>query len=270
MKRNYLDAVYGPVEKKTFRSVLLQFLSREFPQMGGPMILELFADRMERLIEEFYPPTQHMKMGQLLWFAVAKKESPSYGKSMEKTQILPVLLTLVHPDDLSNLKRKAPLLTIKKEIKARLYREADQQGATLSEVDVALITLSNLRTVTQHTLAYERDHDTTLPRRGTVHDMGCSVSHKTTICKKRKVERKSTSQVAQETHHSPEAVDRYTLNLDRVSFCLDRNLSPEDTSFVTGLSKKLIIEYRQLAQEIHHASVPNSSFSSLKDDDIPF
>jgi hypothetical protein len=270
MKRNYGDAVYGPVEKKTFRSALMQFLSREFPHMGGPMILQLFVDQVERLIEEFYPPTQHLKMGQLLWFAVAKEERHSYGKSMEQTQIVPVVLTLVNHDDLSKIKSRTPLPTLKKEIQARLYREADQQGGTLSEIDVALITLSSLITVTKNTLAYEKEHGTTLPRRGTIHDMGRSISHKATICKKRKLEKKSTSLVAQETSHSPEAVDRYTLNLDRVSFCLGRNLSPEDTSFVTGLSKNLVIEYRHLAQDIHNASVPNSSLDTLKDDDLPF
>ena len=74
-----------------------------------------------------------------------------------------------------------------------------------------------------------------LSRRGTIRDMGRRVSHKILVCRKRKVERRPTSRVAQETRHSPEAVDRYTLDLDRVSFCLGRNLSPEDTSFIRGL-----------------------------------
>ncbi len=94
-----------------------------------------------------------------------------------------------------------------------------------------------------------------LPRRGTTHDMGRCVSHKTPICRKRKVERKPTSLVAQETHHSPEAVDRYTLNLDRVSFCLGRNLSPEDTSCVTGLRgdiSALLTQQKNFYQKIFY------------------
>jgi len=94
--------------------------------------------------------------------------------------------------------------------------------------------MSSRTTVTKHTLKYEKEHDTTLPRRGTIHDMGRSMSHKTTICKKRKVERKSTSLVAQETNHSPEAVDKYTLDLDRVTFCLEKNLSVENASTNDG------------------------------------
>ena len=95
------------------------------------------------------------------------------------------------------------------------------------------------------------------------------MSHKTTICKKRKVERKSTSLVAQETNHSPETVDKYTLDLDRVTFCLEKNLSVENASFVTGLSKKLIIEYKNLAQEIKNASTNDGFFDNIEDE-IPF
>jgi hypothetical protein len=100
--------------------------------------------------------------------------------------------------------------------------------------------------------------------------MGRSMSHKTTICRKRKIERKSTSQVAQETNHTPEAVDRYTLNLDRVTFCLEKNLSVEDASFVTGLSKNLVLEYKSLDHEIKSFSPNNDSSGITEYDDIPF
>jgi len=269
MKRDYLDAIYSPVEKKTFRSTLMQFLSTEFPHIGGPMIMELFVDRVEKLIEEFYPPTQRFKMGQLLWFAVARDERQCYGKSMETTRLTPLVLTLVNHDDISKLKRKTPLATIKRDIKARLYQEAAEQGGILSETDISLITMSSMATVVNHTLEYEKRHNTTLPRRGTIHDMGRSISHKTTICKKRKIERKSTSMVAQETNHSPEAVDRYTLDLDRVTFCLKKRLSIEDTSFVTGLSKNLVIEYKNLSEEIENASTIDNPWC-IDDNELPF
>jgi len=77
------------------------------------------------------------------------------------------------------------------------------------------------------------------------------------------------SLVAQETNHSPEAVDKYTLDLDRVTCCLEKNLSVENASFVTGLSKKLIIEYKNLAQEIKNASTNDGFFDNIEDE-IPF
>lgn len=270
MTYDYRQVNYGPTEKKTFRSALMNFMQKEFPQMGGPMIMELFIDKLESLIEQFYPPAKHLKMGQILWFAVAKDEKASYGKSMAKTRIVPVVLTLVSHDDISRLKNRIPMATVKRDIMARLYQEADQQGGTLSETDVALMFMISLPTVTKHTLIYEKEHQNILPRRGTVHDLGSSMSHKRLICKKRKIERKPASLVAQETNHSPEAVERYSLNLDRITFCLNKKLSIEEASFVTGISNKLTIEYRNLAQEIQNDSTSKNLPNSIDYDDIPF
>lgn len=270
MKTDYREAIYSPVEQKTFRSALMNFLLKEFPNMGGPLIMELFIDKIETLIERFYPPAKHLKMGQLLWFAVAKDEKPSYGKSMQRTRIVPVILTIVNHDDISRLKNKTPITTVKRDIVARLYQEADNQGGTLSETDISLMLMMSRPTVSKHTLIYEKEHKTTLPRRGTVHDMGTSMSHKHLICKKRKIENKSTSLVAQETNHSPEAVERYSLNLDRVAFCLGKNLSIEEASFVTGLSKNLILEYQNLDQEIKNTFIDNKLPDTIDFDDIPF
>ena len=50
------------------------------------------------------------------------------------------------------------------------------------------------------TIAYEQATSQSVPRRGTIHDLGRSVTHKAVICYKRLVEKKSTSEVAQETY----------------------------------------------------------------------
>ena len=67
------------------------------------------------------------------------------------------------------------------------------------------------------------------------------------------IEKKSVSETAQETHHTPEAVQRYEVNLNRVLFCLQRGLSVKEASFVTKLSKNLVIEYQNIGQEIDKA-----------------
>lgn len=263
--QNRLEQLYTPMEQKTFASAVRRFILQEFPHLGGPMIVDLFIKKLSSLVEEFYPPLKQFKMGQLLWFAVAREEKPSYGKSMGRTRIVPVVLTLVSPADIERLKEGVPLQEIRKQIKARLYQEAYEQGGVLTEVDLSVILWVSLTTITKHTVAYEEENGCVLPRRGTVHDIGRSVSHKSLICKKRRLDGKSTSEVARETGHTNEAVDRYTLNLDRVQFCTKIGLSVETASFVTGLSKNLVIEYRDVAEEIE-------ALKSKEDyeEDIPF
>ncbi|MCP3886613.1 MAG: DUF1670 domain-containing protein, partial [Propionibacteriaceae bacterium] len=89
----------------------------------------------------------------------------------------------------------------------RMFHQAYQQGAVLSYPDVSLLLHVQTSTISRTVLAHERQTKETVPRRGTIHDMGRSISHKAIICHKRLVEKKTTSQVATETLHDPEEVE---------------------------------------------------------------
>jgi hypothetical protein len=245
------ERIYGPVEQKTLQNALIQFFLSEVPQIGGEMIIDLIVRKIQELIDAYYPKAERMTMGQMLWFAIDEKEKAGYGKPMSKTKIKPVILTLVHPSDIRALKQGTHLKHLIETVIVRLYQEAKAQGAVLAESDLSLILRLSMVTISKKTKLYEKQHQAVLPRRGTIHDLGPSVTHKRLICKKRKLERKSISQIARETDHTPQAITRYTTDLDRVHFCLKRKLSIRDTSFVTKMSPKLTLEYVNLIDEIN-------------------
>jgi hypothetical protein len=97
--------------------------------------------------------------------------------------------------------------------------------------------------------------------------MGRAITHKGQICKKRVIEKKSVSETAKETHHTPESVQRYEVNLNRVLFCLQKGLNIEESSFVTKISKNLVIEYQNIAKEIDEAKRKQGDIDF---DDLPF
>lgn len=265
-KTSYAERIYAPIQQKTFKNALTQFFLTEFPGMGGDMIIELIVNNIEKLIELYYPKTERLSMGQMLWFAVDEQEKAHYGKSMAKTKIKPVILSVVDSSDIEALKNGVPARQIKDGVIARLYYETKRQGAVLAETDTSLIMHRTLASISKRTKAYEQEHQTILPRRGTIHDLGRSVSHKRMICKKRKLEKKSISQIANESDHSPEAITRYTTDLERVQFCLQRKMSVNDISFVSQLSHNLILEYVNLIDEINKAQ-----HSPLNDNgELPF
>jgi hypothetical protein len=98
-----------------------------------------------------------------------------------------------------------------------------------------------------------------LPCRGTIHDMGRSVSHKAIICYKRLVEKKPTSQVAQETFHSAEEVEYYVQTLRRVQLCKDSGMDLEDIAQATGHSQSLVREYLDLIEQFQLPPIANPS-----------
>jgi len=270
MQTNYhtmtkAEKIYAPIEQKTFKNALKQFFVQEMPQIGGEMILELITDKIETLIDAYYPDMGRLTMGQILWFAVDENERGGYGKAMSKIRLKPVVLTLVSPSDISEYKNRTSIVKIKEDVIARLYREAQEQGAVLAESDISLLLHYNMNSVCLRTKAYEKKHQVSLPRRGTVHDLGRSISHKKIICRKRKLERKTISEICRETDHNPESVTRYTTDLERVLFCLDKKISKSDIPFITKLSPSLTQEYISLIIEINDAKKKNEI-----DDELPF
>lgn len=237
---------YDASDRKTFHSALCRLLHTEFPGIFGPTISRLFADKIGELYDRFHPPGSRFKMGQVLWTAVAVDDPPSRNKRIEDTRLLPIILDLVTAQDISDAVAKKGWPQIRRTKIVRLCRQAYAQKAVLSLADVSLLTGMNLGRVSQNILAYERETGEMVPRRGTIHDMGPSVTHKAIICYKRMVERKTTSQVAEETFHSADEVEYYVQCFRRVQVCHDKGLSKEDIVRATAFSPPLVQQYLDL------------------------
>ncbi len=49
------------------------------------------------------------------------------------------------------------------------------------------------------------------------------------------IEKKEPLQVARETNHSPEAVQRYCLHFNKVKWCVENGMSKQEITIVTGM-----------------------------------
>jgi Protein of unknown function (DUF1670) len=246
---------YAACTRKTFQSVLCHLLQTEFPATFGPTVTRLFADKIEELYERCHPPLARVKVGQVLWLAVAASDR-AHNQRIENTRLVPVLLDLVTPKDIDATFHGGQRLATRRDKVVRLFQQAFAQGGVLSEADVALLLHVHDHAISEEVRAYERASGDSVPRRGTIHDLGRSVSHKAVICYKRLVEKKSTSQVAQETYHSPEEVEYYVQCCRRIQLCCDNGMSPEDTALATGHSLFLVHEYLRLLQQFNLPPVP--------------
>jgi hypothetical protein len=128
MSSDTMQSVYGPLLDKTFENVLSNFILTEFPRLGGPKVIELFVKELKSMVDQYYPPITNLKMGQMLWFAVAKDEKTGYGKSMKNLRLRPVVLSVVTYDDIQKRINGIPLKEIQKSSDARMLCEADKVG----------------------------------------------------------------------------------------------------------------------------------------------
>jgi len=157
---------------------------------------------------------------------------------------------LIEDEDYIKLESGVPFREVTKDRIARVIIQADKNGVELTATELALM-FSYTRTQIGHFITqYEKEHNCILPRRGTIHDMGRSVTHKVQICRKKLLEGKETPDIAKECSHGPMSVDKYLLDLHRINFCRKKGMSKEKISFSIQRSTTLVEEYLKLIEEI--------------------
>ena len=207
------------------------------------LILGRLNSYIKGLIEQFFP--DNLEVGQVIWPAVSVDESHEQHKKIEDHKIIPVRLNLVTREDMEKLEKKVNRNEIEKTRAIRLFNEAYEQGALLTLADVGVLLGKSIPIVSRYVQEYQKEHNEILPTRGNIHDIGPGITHKGIIVRK-KLEKKSTSQIAKETNHSPEAVDRYICDYGRVKMLIGKRMTVEEISYATGISRGVVEQYKDL------------------------
>jgi len=258
--KEYLVNAYGAAAQKTFTGALEAFFANEFPQLAGDRARRSVVQGIVEMVHQFFPATAHLRQGQTTWISVAKTEVSSYGKSITETRMVPVIVSLLAENEAQQRRDGKRLRDIKREAVARVCLEIDAQGGCVTGSELAIMFKTTPTTVGKYIAHWEAEHKQLLPRRGTIHDMGPTLTHKKEICRLLFIEGKTVSQVVRETKHSTRAIDRYITNFRQVFTCKTKGLTVQETAHATKLSLRLVEEYHRLFDEY---AVTNAKFDAL-------
>lgn len=241
---------FGPLRDKTLQNALAHRIGTQFPHIGGPRIRQLCAEMILELVEAHLRPVSHLRHGQALWMAVSRDDPPRRHQRIAETDLVPVVLEMYTVDDLDVFLERVPIGQRLLRKLLRLCRQAFEQGGLLSNCDLAaLLNLSDAR-IAQLLSEHERQSGQVVPRRATLHDVGSGMTHKRIICHKRYAQGKPPDQIARETYHSLEAVDRYLGQYDRVRHCRREGMKPEQIAYTLDCSLALVNEYLEIDREL--------------------
>jgi hypothetical protein len=233
---------YSSAHDRFLKPALVNFFAREFSGAFGPIVRENIADALIDLFSSPCPETSRLKPGQIVWNALDKRTRAD----SEKRRYKPVILSLVTDDEVSLFEKGTSLTTIRKNVMARMIREAYQQGAVLSTRDLSLLLVSSASVLSHQRIEYEKEHQTVLPHTGIIHDMGTTLTHKRIIIYKHVVEKKDPSIVARETNHSQMAVDKYLKDFNRVKTLVNDNKDINFIHHTTNIARPVIKQYLQI------------------------
>jgi hypothetical protein len=248
-KVDFVRKKYAPLQDKTLQNALAHRIAQEFPRIGGERICGLCAQMVLEVLEQHLRPREHVTHGQMVWMAVDINDPPARQKTIAQTNLLPVVLDVHTPEDTEAILQRKPPAERRLQKAIRLSRQAFEQGGLLSNCDLAAILSSPDSTIASLLAAYERNTGQIVPRRATIHDVGSGLTHKRIICWKRYRDGKSAHEVARETYHSLEAVDRYLGQYDRVRHCRQEGFPPEQTAYTLNCSLSLVREYLAIDDE---------------------
>jgi hypothetical protein len=250
MKKN-IDAnhaTFCPQAYKCFEGALEAFFSYECPQLGGIRTRQVLVKSIADMVRQFYPETSHMQPGQVTWPTVHRDEFSSYGKSIKATRLTTVILSLIQPQDAMERAKGKKLRSIKKEAVARLCKQAFDQEGCLTSAELSILLKMSPSTVGKYIKEWEIENREVLPRRGSIHDIGPTLTHKTIIIEKLFIEQKTVQQVSRETGHSLPAIQRYISTFKQILLCKQKGMTTEETAFSVGRTIRLVKEYEKIIE----------------------
>jgi Protein of unknown function (DUF1670) len=235
---------YQSAHDRLLKPGIINFFTREFPGFFGPVVRENIAEALINLFESLCPNADRLKPGQIIWNALDVKTRADSPNRRYK----PVILTVVSDEEISMFENGKSTSDIRKNVIARIIKEAYHQGGILSMRDLSLMLVLDASYISHLRIEFEQDNQTVLPHTGVIHDMGSTISHKRQIVFKYVVEKKDPKIVALETNHSQLAVDKYLKDYQRVKTLTDEQKNLDYIHMVTNIAKPVIKQYQQIIE----------------------
>jgi DNA-binding CsgD family transcriptional regulator len=211
------------------------------------------AEAVLGVVKEVYFPflaaeANHAAPGMITFMAVAADEPAGKPVARCKKQTVSLLLHRGTQDDILIIKngpaafRQARLLD--------LCQQALSQGALLTAEDLAYrVFFVTPRTISRDLKVVRQAHpDVLIPMRSTVHDLGPVLTHRTQIVRLA-LQGKTTSQICQIMHHSPEAVANYLSTFARCAQLAKKDMQVGQIAFLLRRGPALIQAYLDLLAE---------------------
>jgi len=224
------------LEAKSPEEAIIEQISKDFNL--APFMARTQFEQMRRYFEHYLGLKRDV--GQMTFLAISGDTPP--GRPIAESTRVPINLTVDSADDLVALRDS--VATLRRGKIQRLTQEAQEQGALLTQEDLARL-LCTSRSTVKRDIAHLRAEGVNVPTRGQVKDIGKGVSHKGRIVGDW-LAGYTFSEIEQRRRHSVHSIERYCSDFQRVVRLHVHGLSVAEIRISTSMSERLIEEYLTL------------------------
>ena len=231
------------LKSKDARAAIIQKLAQDFNLTQ--VIAEAYFSQFSLYFEEH--ANVSLSTGQIVYEAVAACEPA--GKHIRLTRKVTVRVKLI--DFNSDLEALATygLAGLRRHRLARITKEAYDQNALLSYEDLAMLLTTSPSTI-RRDVQHLRRQGQFIMTRGTKHDMGPGLSHKTIIIDLY-FKGYTFSEIERQTNHSETSVKRYLMDFIQIASLYQQKFSKNQIRLIAKKSDRLVREYIQLYKTYH-------------------
>lgn len=260
MSLNQTRDRFESINKRDFKSALINLLENEYKILGSRKILSMLADDIMELHKEYYPKASEVSVGEIVLRTTKDDgQRQSYGKKVEEYASVTVVLPLITKEDVerrtffkkgdrnSNYRHREARDI---ETMVRLIKSAKAQGGLLSGAELSVLMNRTLGTISKYLTAYREKTGEILPLKGYVLDSGSVPTHKGIIISLYE-QGISPADIVLKTSHSQDAVDRYIKQYTQIKKLILKGLDEKAIQEITGRTMKVVKEYIKLYNQLN-------------------
>lgn len=257
---------YVGTSQRTFAQALLQLLETQYALLGSRRILAVLVEDVQALIEAFYPPTERLSRGWLVFPATrAVGPNPRPGAAEAQPPVVSLAWPLLTSEDIATL-AQMPVGAESAATRAawnqrRLVRliehgAAHPDGAALlSLADLALMLNLTTVQVSQYLTAARRSTGRPLLTKGYYFDQGMRPTHKDHIIALYEAGLDEVA-IARASQHDQSSVGHYLRDYERVKLLLKERLLPPQIERLLDLKPNVVQAYVRLVAQYHPDVAP--------------
>lgn len=260
------NSIHGS-SQRTFQHAVCHLLETEYGFIKSRRIIQMLAEDMERLADEFRPPATTVKPGWMVLTgtkATGGKAIP--GRSAGDYPLVTIAWPVLLPEDLQAMLNKSAGMAgrtfTKQLLKQRLQRILEyglnhpDGPVLLTATDLGLMLGRDDSSICR--LLAELRHETGKPllTKGYYFDQGLRPSHKAEIIALYE-QGLDEVDIARHSQHAQSSVGRYIRDYERVKLLLQRQIPPVEIAPLSGLQPSVVAAYIALLRQFHPALVPD-------------
>jgi hypothetical protein len=249
---------YVGVTKRTFAQAFIHEMETNYGFLNSKRMLSLLAEDVQRLVDQFYPRTEHVHPGWMMFTGTKADGTKAFpGQSASDLKTVTLAWPVLTEEDITWMATQSDTAPNRKILLQRRLIRVIEHGWQHSQGPVVL-TLADLSlmfslTTIEISLRLKKARLQTgkpLPTKGYFFDQGMRPTHKTEIVTLYE-QGMDEADIGRQTNHSPTSVGHYLRDYERVKEMVKHHIEAPKIRRLLDMQPSVVDAYLTLVQQFH-------------------